>query len=171
MSQVTAEQAITTIEELPAELRAELVAKREAGTTLAELKKAFPQVAPDVIRAVLPPLPKGAEPKPAPRKPRAAKPAQTAATGQGKGRASATKGGKVQPKPATNGGTTDKERLKLAAQVVKLRDTDGLSWLKIGTALKLAEGAATPKAAASRARTLYRLVKGQDADTGPLANS
>ena len=29
------EQAITTVEELPAELRAELVAKREAGTTLA----------------------------------------------------------------------------------------------------------------------------------------
>jgi hypothetical protein len=37
------EQAITTIEELPTELRAELVAKREAGTTLAELKKAFPR--------------------------------------------------------------------------------------------------------------------------------
>jgi hypothetical protein len=152
MSQATAEQATTTVEELLAELRAELVAKREAGTTLAELKKAFPQVAPDVIRAVLPPLPKGTEPKPAPRKPQAA---QTAATGQGKGRASATKGGKAQPKPTTNGGTTDKERLKLAAQIVKLRDTDRLSWLKIGAALKLAEDAATPKAAASRARTLY----------------
>lgn len=59
MSQATAEQAITTVEALPAELRAELVTKREAGTTLAELKKGYPQVAPDVIRAVLPPLPRG----------------------------------------------------------------------------------------------------------------
>ena len=157
--EVFAELAITAVEELSAELRAELVAKREAGTSLAELKKAYSQVAPDVIWAVLPPLPKGTE----------AKPAQTAATAQDKGRASATKGGKAQPKPATNGGTTDKERLKLAAQVVKLRDTDGLSWLKFGAALKLAEGAATPKAGASRARTLYRLIKGQDASTGPLA--
>ena len=106
------EQAITTVEKLPAELRAELVARREAGTTLAELKKGYPQVAPDVIRAVLPPLPKGAEPKPAPRKPRAAQPAQTAATGQRKANPSA----KAQPKPASNSGTTDKERLKLAAK-------------------------------------------------------
>src|SRR5215218_3267793 len=98
------EQAIATIEELSAELRAELVAKREAGTTLAELKKAYPQVAPDVIRAVLPPLPKGTEPRPAPRKPRATKPAQTATPGQAKPKPSA------QPKPARNGGTTDKDR-------------------------------------------------------------
>jgi hypothetical protein len=70
------EQAITTVEELPAELRAELVAKREAGTTLAELKKGYPQVAPDVIRTVLPPMPKGTEAQPAARKPRATKPAQ-----------------------------------------------------------------------------------------------
>jgi hypothetical protein len=62
---MTEATAIATIEELPAELRAELVAKREAGTTLAELKKGYPQVAPDVIRAVPPPLPKGTEPKPA----------------------------------------------------------------------------------------------------------
>jgi hypothetical protein len=33
------EQAITTVEKLPAELRAELVAKRKAGTTLAELRR------------------------------------------------------------------------------------------------------------------------------------
>jgi hypothetical protein len=89
------EQAITTVEELPAELREELVTKREAGTTLAELKKAYPQVAPDVIRAVLLPLPKGTEPEPA--KPKRQQPAR-----------------KAQPKPATNGGTTDKERLALA---------------------------------------------------------
>src|SRR5215218_1950853 len=99
------EQAIASVEELPAELRAELVAKREAGTTLAELKKGYPQVAPDVIRAVLPPLPKGTEPKPATRKPRAAKPAQTAATGQRKAKPSApTKGGQAaSAKPKANG--------------------------------------------------------------------
>jgi hypothetical protein len=165
---MTDPSTITTDDELPAPLREELVVKRLAGTTLAELKKQNPHVAPDVIRAVLPPLPKGTEAKPAPRKQRAAKPAQTAATGQGKGRASATKGGKEQPKPATNSGATDKERLKLAAQVVKLRDTDGLSWLRIGATLKLSNGS-TPKAGASRARTLYRSVKGADAETGPLA--
>lgn len=90
------EQAIATVEELPAELRAELVAKREAGTTLAELKKGYPQVAPDVIRAVLPPLPKP-EPKPAAPKPRATKSTQTASTGK--------PSPKAQPKPATNDGT------------------------------------------------------------------
>jgi hypothetical protein len=84
MSQATAEQAITTVEALPAELRAELVTKREAGTTLAELKKGYPQVAPDVIRAVLPPLPRGIEPKPATRKPQAPKPAKMAKPAQAK---------------------------------------------------------------------------------------
>jgi hypothetical protein len=76
------DQAITTVEELPAELRAELVAKREAGTTLAELKKQNPHVAPDVIRAVLLPPPKpDPEPKPAPKRageiPAKATPART----------------------------------------------------------------------------------------------
>lgn len=160
-------QAITTVEDLPAELRAELVAKREAGTTLAEPKKDYPQVAPDVIRAVLPPLPKGTEPKPTAHKPRANKPTQTATPGQRKAKPSA----KAQPKAASNGGTTDRERLALARKVVTMRDKQGLSWLKIGDALKLAEGAASPKAGASRARTLYRLVKGQDASTGPLPSS
>ena len=62
---------------------------------------------------------------------------------------------KAQPKPVSNDGTTDKERLALARKVVALRDKDRLSWLKLGAALKLAEGAATPKAGASRVRTLY----------------
>jgi hypothetical protein len=76
---MTEATAITTVEELPAELREELVGKRKAGTTLAELKKAFPQVAPDVIRAVLPPLPKGTETKPeAPAKPARTRRAKTA---------------------------------------------------------------------------------------------
>jgi primosomal protein N' len=176
------EQAITTIEELPAELRAELVAKREAGTTLAELKKAFPQVTSDVIRAVLPPRPKGAEPKPAPRKPRATKPAQTAKPAQAKPSAEA--------KPATNAGTTDKERLKLAAQAPKAKaeraPVDGklaqravtmrgklddrgrpTSWAKIGYALKLVPEGAPKSQAGDAARRAYRQVKGEDAPTGP----
>jgi hypothetical protein len=52
--------------------------------------------------------------------------------------------------------------------VVALREKDGLSWLKIGAKLELAPEAESAKAGASRARTLYRLVKGQDASTGPL---
>ena len=113
---------------------------------------------------MLPPLPKGTEPKPATRRPRATKPAQTPATGQRKAKSSAN----AQPKSATNASTTDKERLALAQKVVKLRDRDSKSWLKIGAELHLADGAETAKAGASRARTLYRLVKGQDASTGPL---
>jgi hypothetical protein len=157
---MTEATAITTVDELPAELRAELVAKREAGTTLAELKKSYPQVAPDVIRAVLPPLPKGTEPKPATRKPRAAKSAETEAKAKGKA---------ATPKPVGNGGTTDKERLALARKVVTARDREGLSWLKIGAEFNLAPGAESAKAGASRARPLYKLVKGADADTGPLS--
>jgi len=48
-------ERIAQVEDLPDDLRAEIVARREAGTTLAELKANFPQVAPDVIRDVLPP--------------------------------------------------------------------------------------------------------------------
>jgi transcriptional regulator with XRE-family HTH domain len=50
-------QAPTRIEavaDLPDEVRQEIVRQREAGTMLAELKANFPQVAPDVIREVLP---------------------------------------------------------------------------------------------------------------------
>jgi hypothetical protein len=122
------EQAIATVEELPAELRAELVAKREAGTTLAELKKAYPQVAPDVIRPVLPPLPKGTEAKLTTGKPQAAKPAQTPARGSLQGRASPAKTAQPKSKPAaSSNGTDDKARAKLAAQVVKLREDQGMS--------------------------------------------
>jgi hypothetical protein len=91
-----------------------------------------------------------------------AAPAQTAKPAQRKAKPSA----KVQPKPASNGGTTDKERLKLAATGVKLREVDGLSWLKIGAKLNLSQSD-QPKAGASRARTLYRSIRGADASTGP----
>jgi hypothetical protein len=95
---MTEATAITTVEELPAELREELVGKRKAGTTLAELKKAFPQVAPDVIRAVLPPLPKGTETKPeAPAKPARTRRAKTApATDAPKPKRTRTSEGNVQ---------------------------------------------------------------------------
>jgi hypothetical protein len=50
-----------------------------------------------------------------------------------------------------------------------MREKQGLSWLKIGAELELAPEAASAKAGASRARTLYPLVKGQDASTGLLS--
>jgi hypothetical protein len=173
------EQAIATVEELPAELRTELVAKREAGTTLAELKKAFPQVAPDVIRAVLPPLPK---PQPA------AQPRQTPA--KPKPRPKALAPAPATPKPATNGGTTDKKQQaqaakapkakaerapvdgKLAQRAVTMRgklDDRGrpTSWARIGYALKLVPEGAPKSQAGDAARRAYRQVKGEDAPTGP----
>jgi hypothetical protein len=53
-SEVDAGEAITRTQDLPDEVRADIVAQREAGTTLAELKANFPQVDPAVIRDVLP---------------------------------------------------------------------------------------------------------------------
>jgi hypothetical protein len=73
--------------------------------------------------------------------------------------------------PATNGGTTDKERPVLARKVVVLRDKDRLSWLKMEAKLELAPEAESAKAGASRARTLYRLGKGEDADPGRFGSN
>jgi hypothetical protein len=167
------EQGITTVEELPAELRAELVAKRQAGTTLAELKKAYPQVAPDVIRSVLPPLPK---PKPEPQAPRtrrarATKPTQTPTTAQAKPKASAS--AKAPAKQPAGKTKTERKAIdpKVAAKAVNMRaKLDGkgrpTSWAKIGYALKLPEGA--PKSqAGDAARRAYRQIKGENAPTGP----
>jgi hypothetical protein len=53
--EVDAGEAITRIEDLPDEVRQAIIAQREAGTTLAELKANFPQVDPAFIREVLPP--------------------------------------------------------------------------------------------------------------------
>jgi len=151
------EQAIATVEELPAELRAELVANRQGGTTLAELKKGYPQVAPHVIRAVLPPLPK---PNQAP-----AKPTQTAKAGQAKPKPSA------KAQAASNGQAkpTDKAELRLAAQVVKLREDQGMSWAQIGYKLKLVPADAGKSSAGGAARRLFKLIKGADADTSRAA--
>jgi hypothetical protein len=53
--EVDAGELVTRVEDLSDEVRREIVAQREAGTTLAELKANFPQVEPAVIREVLPP--------------------------------------------------------------------------------------------------------------------
>ena len=57
--------------------------------------------------------------------------------------------------------------MALAKRVVTERDRNGLSWLRIGAKFKLSPDS-TPKAGASRARTLYRAVKGADASTAAL---
>jgi hypothetical protein len=46
---------ITQVEDLPEPVRADIVTRREAGETLAELKNRFGHVDPAVIREVLPP--------------------------------------------------------------------------------------------------------------------
>lgn len=43
---------ITQVEDLPDPVRADIVARRQAGETLAELKSRFAHVSPDVIREV-----------------------------------------------------------------------------------------------------------------------
>jgi hypothetical protein len=52
--------------------------------------------------------------------------------------------------------------------VVKLRETDGLSWATIGYKLKLVPADAGKSNAGGAARRLFKLVKGADARTGPL---
>jgi hypothetical protein len=104
----------------------------------------------------VPPLPKGTELKPPPAshgRPSRRRPAAKSAATRTR---QAPAKGKVQP--AANG-ADDKARMRLAAQVVQLREEERLSWLKIGARLKLGAQAERRKAAASRARTLYRLVK------------
>jgi hypothetical protein len=53
--EVDAGELVTRTEDLPDPVRREIIAQREAGTTLSELKANFPQVAGEVIREVLPP--------------------------------------------------------------------------------------------------------------------
>jgi hypothetical protein len=101
-----------------------------------------------------------------------------------------TQRAKAQPKPATNGGTTDKKRQaqaakapkakaerapvdgKLAQRAVTMRaklDDRGrpTSWAKIGYALKLVPEGAPKAQAGDAARRAYRQIKGADAPTGP----
>jgi hypothetical protein len=66
-------EVVQTIADLPDQLRQEIVTAREAGTTLAELKKNFGrQVAYPVIKAVAEPVKKASAPKPDPQ-PKASK--------------------------------------------------------------------------------------------------
>jgi len=168
------EQAITeaNVEAISDDTRKEIVAKRQAGVTLAELRKQYPQLTSDQIRDLLPPAnarerkaKATPEPKPAAPKPRAAKPTQTAAMGQAKPKpsAKAQAAGNGQAKP------TDKAELRLAQQVVKMRETDGMSWAPIGFKLKLVPADAKKQTAGGAARRLYKLVRGADADTSRQA--
>jgi hypothetical protein len=50
-----APQVISRVEDLPDDIKSELLTQRADGVTLSELKRAFPQVTGDVIREVLPP--------------------------------------------------------------------------------------------------------------------
>ena len=50
-----ATQRVERVEDLPDPVRADIVARRQAGETVAELKQRFAHVHPDVIRDVLPP--------------------------------------------------------------------------------------------------------------------
>jgi hypothetical protein len=156
--EATAQPAQPKGTRMTAKVKAEIVAKREAGVTLAELRKQYPQFTSEQIREALPPLSIAETKKPA----TTTRKAPTAKASTTKAKASAP----AKPK-ATSNGTSDKARLELARKVVAARDKDGLSWLKIGAKFKLSDSE-QPKAGASRARTLYRLVKGQDADTGPM---
>jgi hypothetical protein len=85
-----------------------------------------------------------------------------------------TNGKAKATKPAAKAQTTPSEptaaELALARKVVAARDTNGLSWLRIGAKFNLSN-ADSPKNGASRARRLYRLIKGQDASTGLLPKS
>ena len=104
------------------------------------------------------------EPKPAqPTATRRAKPKQTPTTGQQK-----AKGGQPAAKPKANGQATqpDKAQLRLAAQVVKLREDKGMSWAAIGFQLKLVD--AGKSNAGGAARRLFKLVKGAEASTARL---
>ena len=62
----------------------------------------------------------------------------------------------------------DKAKLKVAAQVVKLR-VGGMSWAPIAWKLKLSPEDSSRGAAGNLARRYYKLIKGENADTGPLA--
>jgi hypothetical protein len=120
-----------------------------------------------------------------PAKPRTRRAKTTPATDEPK-----RQRGKAQPKPATNGGTTDKARAKAAAKApaakVERKPIDGklaqravtmraklddrgrpTSWAKVGYALKLVPEDAPKSQAGDAARRAYRQVKGENAPTGP----
>jgi hypothetical protein len=82
-------QRIEQIADLPDSVRADIVAARNDGHTLAEIKRDFPQVAPDVIREVLPP---------ANQRERKAREARSPKADQPQAKATAAKGKTAQPK-------------------------------------------------------------------------
>jgi ribosome-binding protein aMBF1 (putative translation factor) len=91
--EVDAGELITRVEDLPDEVKADIIAQREAGTTLHELKGNFPAVDPAVIRDVLPPMNKREATQ------RAKKEAKVTESKQGVGGRSGE--AKSEPKPKT----------------------------------------------------------------------
>ena len=72
---------ITQVEDLPDPVRADIIARRQAGETLAELKTRFGHVDPAVIREVLPPAnaSERSSARPRPRRPRPSRASAAAA--------------------------------------------------------------------------------------------
>jgi hypothetical protein len=173
MTEATQEaQEDTNVAALSDDTRREIVELREGGMTLAELRKRFPQLTSEQLRAVLPPLLEPEPQAPRTRKPRAAKttqtPAKPAATRTSR---APTKGSQAAPaKPKANG-QPSKQELALAKKVVTMRgklvNDRPPSWAKIAFALKVVDDGASKQQAGSTARRLYKLVKGENAPTGP----
>lgn len=115
-------------EDLPEPVRADIVARRQAGETLAELKTRFTHVAPEVIREVLPPASK----READQRERKARTTRTKPrTGEEAAKASKPVGGKKaeapKPKPAPAPRyATDKDLVNsLAERTVAARQVMG----------------------------------------------
>jgi hypothetical protein len=156
-----------------------IAAARLAGTTLAELKKAWPQYTAEQIREALPApsskAPAKQEPKTRTRKANE-KPATTRSRRKGTGtrvsdeelaqrQAEEAKAAKGKAKAAPIDA-------KLAQRAVAMRaklDDKGkpTSWAKVGFALGLAPEGAPKSQAGDAARRAYRQVKGENAPTGP----
>jgi hypothetical protein len=152
---------------LTAKVKREIVAKRQAGTTLAELRKAYPDLTSEQIREVL----------------AAAEPAATAQGYSGSGATVAdppkrTPGkAKTEPEPAAKAAAKAKAERKpidpkVAAKAVNMRgklNGQGrpTSWAKIGFALKLVPEGVPKSQAGDAARRAYRQVRGDNAPTGP----
>ncbi len=78
------------------------------------------------------------------------------------------KAGTTKPAPATVTTVTTAQGKRAVAMRGKLVDGKPTSWLKIGKALWPELAATSPKAAAGRARTAYKLIRGSGAGTGPM---
>ena len=108
-------QRITQVEDLPDPVRADIIARRQAGETLAELKTRFAHVDPAVIREVLPPANKREA------KQREAK-AKTTETQQGVGGRSGKAKSDPKPKAEATPKPEPKSRYAEGEQVIDLAE-------------------------------------------------